>query len=67
MRREWFLAPPKGLMSLDAADEFYLRPPLEEEKFPTERRIELPADLRALIAAQEREGKLVFGELDGPD
>ena len=67
MRREWFLAPPKGLMSLAAADEFYLRPPLEEDKFPTERRIELSVDLRALIAAQEREGKLVFGALDGTD
>ncbi len=60
MRREWFLAPPKGLMSLNAPDEFYLRPPLEEGKFPDSRSISLSPDMRALVEAQEREGKLVF-------
>ena len=62
MRREWFLAPPKGLMSLNSPDEFYLRPPLEEGKFPDARPISLSPGLRALIEAQEREGKLVFEE-----
>lgn len=62
MRREWFLAPPKGLMSLNSPDEFYLRPPLEEDKFPDSRSISLSPEVRALIEAQEREGKLVFEE-----
>lgn len=41
-------------------EDFYLRPSLDEEKFPAERRIELPSELAARIAAQEREGHLVF-------
>ncbi len=65
MRREWFLAPPKGLMSLNSPDEFYLRPPLEEGKFPDSRSISLSPDVRTLIEAQEREGKLVFEERRG--
>jgi hypothetical protein len=49
-------------MSLNSPDEFYLRPPLEEGKFPDARPISLSPGLRALIEAQEREGKLVFEE-----
>ena len=60
MRGEWFLEPPKTLMVLNSPDEFYLRPALEREKFPGERKIELPADLEIRIEAQEREGRLVF-------
>ncbi len=60
MRREWFLEPPKGMMSLNSPDEFYLRPPLEREKFPQDRKIQLDADMEARIAAQEREGRMVF-------
>jgi Protein of unknown function (DUF1329) len=60
MRREWFLEPAKSLMVLNSPDEFYLRPSLETEKFPGERRIEIPATLKVRIEAQEREGRLVF-------
>ena len=60
MRREWFLEPPKGMMSLNSPDEFYLRPPLERDKFPQQRPIQLGADMEARIAAQEREGRIVF-------
>jgi hypothetical protein len=60
MRREWFLEPPKSLMSLNSPEEFFLRPELELGKFPTERKIQLPPELTARIAAQEREGRLVF-------
>ncbi len=60
MRREWFLEPPKGMMALNSPDEFYLRPPLERDKFPQQRKIQLGADLEARIAAQEREGRIVF-------
>jgi hypothetical protein len=60
MRREWFLEPPKGMMSLNSPDEFYLRPPLERDKFPQQRPIQLDADMEARIAAQEREGRIVF-------
>ncbi len=60
MRREWFLEPPKGMMSLNSPDEFYLRPSLERDKFPQQRPIQLGADMEARIAAQEREGRIVF-------
>ncbi len=60
MRREWFLEPPKSLMSLNSPEEFFLRPTLEPDKFPRERKIQLPPALTARIEAQEREGRLVF-------
>ena len=60
MRREWFLEPPKSLMSLNSPEEFFLRPTLELGKFPTERKIQLPPDLTARVDAQERERRLVF-------
>ena len=41
-------------------DEFYLRPSLERDKFPQQRPIQLGADMEARIAAQEREGRIVF-------
>jgi len=43
------------------AQEFYLRPDLYVEKFPQDRTIELAPELAQRIAAQEREGHLVFG------
>jgi len=60
MRREWFLEPPKSLMILNSPDEFYLRPTLERDKFPAERKIEISPALEARIEAQEQEGRLVF-------
>ncbi|HXG21846.1 MAG TPA: DUF1329 domain-containing protein [Methylomirabilota bacterium] len=60
MRREWFLEPPKSTMVLRSPDDFYLRPPLERDKFPADRKISLAPELEARIDAQEREGKLVF-------
>ena len=60
MRREWFLEPPKSLMSLNSPEEFFLRPTLELGKFPAERKIQLPPELTARIEAQERERRLVF-------
>ncbi|MBI3757472.1 MAG: DUF1329 domain-containing protein [Deltaproteobacteria bacterium] len=60
MRREWFLEPPKNAMVLRSPEEFYLRPALERDKFPTERKISLSPELESRIEAQEREKKLVF-------
>jgi hypothetical protein len=53
MRREWFLEPPQTLMVLNSSEEFYLRPALEKEKFPSKRTIELPAALATCVEAQE--------------
>jgi hypothetical protein len=60
MRREWFLEPPKSTMVLGSPEEFYLRPTLDKDKFPAERKIAVSPELEARIEAQEREGKLVF-------
>lgn len=60
MRREWFLEPPKSTMVLRSPDEFYLRPTLDKDKFPAERKIAIAPELEARIEVQEREGKLVF-------
>ncbi|HEV8716481.1 MAG TPA: outer membrane lipoprotein-sorting protein [Candidatus Binatia bacterium] len=58
--REWRLASLKSQAEVATPQEFFLRPGLEEEKFPSERRIELSAELRARVRAQERAGRLVF-------
>lgn len=60
MRREWFLEPPKTLMVLNSPDEFYLRPSLDRDKFPEERKIVLSPELESRIEAQEQAGRLVF-------
>jgi hypothetical protein len=62
LRREWFIGGVKSQAALNTPDEFFLRPALFEEKFPEERKIDLPADLRARIDAQEKAGRLVFSE-----
>jgi hypothetical protein len=60
MRREWFLEPPKSTMVLRSPEEFYLRPSLDREKFPAERKVVLSPEIESRIEAQEREKKLVF-------
>ncbi|MBI3245547.1 MAG: DUF1329 domain-containing protein [Deltaproteobacteria bacterium] len=60
MRREWFLEPPKSTMVLGSPEEFYLRPSLDRDKFPAERKLFLSPELEQRIEAQEREKKLVF-------
>jgi hypothetical protein len=60
MRRVWFLAPLKFLEEIRSPEEFYLRPHLSREKFPQDRRIEIPADLEERVRAQETAGHLVF-------
>jgi hypothetical protein len=47
-------------MVLNSPDEFYLRPSLDPEKFPEERKIVLSPELEARIQAQEQAGRLVF-------
>jgi hypothetical protein len=64
--REWRLTNLKSQAEVATPQEFFLRPALEEEKFPGERRIEIPAEIRARIQAQDQAGRLVFtGEESG--
>jgi hypothetical protein len=58
--REWRLTSLKSQAEVPTPQEFFLRPALEEEKFPEARHIELSAELRTRIQAQEQAGRLVF-------
>lgn len=58
--REWRLTSLKSQAEVATPQQFFLRPALEEEKFPGDRRIELSAELRARVQAQEQAGQLVF-------
>ncbi|MBM4256224.1 MAG: outer membrane lipoprotein-sorting protein [Deltaproteobacteria bacterium] len=62
LRRVWFIGGVKSQADVSTPEEFFLRPALLEGRFPDERNIELPADLRARINAQEKAGQLVFSE-----
>lgn len=62
LRRVWFIGGVKSQAEIQTPEEFFLRPALFEDKFPNERNINLPPDLRARINAQEKAGQLVFTE-----
>lgn len=62
MRRQWHLdSSVKTQAQVPSPDLFFLRPALEEEKFPEERALQLPAEIIARVQAQEAAGRLVFG------
>ena len=62
MRRQWSLDTAVKTQAQVAFPElFFLRPALEEGKFPDERPLQLPAEIVARIQAQEAAGRLVFG------
>ena len=61
MRRQWSLdSSVKTQAQVTSPDLFFLRPALEEEKFPEERSLQLPAEIIARVQAQEAAGRLVF-------
>ena len=61
MRRQWYLdASVKSQAEVAYPEQFFLRPSLEEGKFPSERQIHLPPDVAARVQAQEEVGRLVF-------
>ncbi len=61
MRRQWYLdLSVKSQAGVSHPDLFFLRPPLEEGKFPNLRPIQLPAEVAARVEAQEKAGRLVF-------
>ena len=62
MRRQWALdTSVKTQAQVPFPELFFLRPTLEEEKFPEERLLQIPAEVVARIQAQEAAGRLVFG------
>ena len=61
MRRQWALdTSVKTQAQVPSPDLFFLRPALEEEKFPEERPLQLPAEILTRVQAQEAAGRLVF-------
>lgn len=61
MRRQWYLdTSVKSQAEAAYPEQFFLRPSLEEGKFPKERAIRLPAEIAARVQAQESAGQLVF-------
>jgi hypothetical protein len=60
MRRQWYLVPVRSFLGADRPEDFYLRPKLEQGKFPGQRDTELPDFLTERIQAQETAGRLVF-------
>jgi hypothetical protein len=66
MRRQWYLDTSiKSQADVPSPALFFLRPSLEEGKFPSERQIQIPPDLQARIQAQDAAGRLVF-EVESP-
>jgi hypothetical protein len=61
MRRQWYLdTSVKSQAGVTHPDQFFLRPALEEGKFPDERPMRLSAEMAARVQAQEAAGRLVF-------
>jgi hypothetical protein len=61
MRRQWYLdTSVKSQAEVVQPDQFFLRPALEEDKFPSLRLIQLPVEIAARVQAQEAAGHLVF-------
>src|SRR5581483_8755551 len=61
MRRQWYLdLSVKSQMEIPDPDLFYLRPSLEEGKFPQFRPLQLPTEVAERISAQDAAGQLVF-------
>jgi hypothetical protein len=60
--RKWHFAPSKSQAEVTAAKQFFLRPTLDRDKFPQERRIVLSPELEEKIRAQEAAGYLSFDE-----
>ena len=61
MRRQWYLdTSVKSQMEVSHPDLFYLRPSLEEGKFPQLRSTRLPTEVAERVVAQDAAGRLVF-------
>ena len=61
MRRQWSLdTSVKTQAQVPFPELFFLRPALEEERFPEERPLRISPEVIARVQAQEAAGRLVF-------
>ncbi|NOT57392.1 MAG: DUF1329 domain-containing protein [Deltaproteobacteria bacterium] len=58
--RVWFFAPLKSQSEVLTAEQYFLRPSLDREKFPATRKITLSPEIESKLQAQEAAGHLVF-------
>ena len=61
--RVWFFAPLKSQAEVLTPEQYFLRPHLDREKFPADRKIALTPDIEEKMQAQEAAGHLVFSNL----
>jgi hypothetical protein len=62
MRRVWFPIPIKTQAAVRIPEDFFLRPRLDRDKFPAERKLIIAPEVEARIRAQDAAGHLVFTE-----
>jgi len=60
--RKWHFAPSKSQAEVTSAKQFFLRPTLDRDKFPQERKIVLRPEIEERIRSQEASGYLLFDE-----
>ncbi len=58
--RMWYFAQRKSQSEVLTPEQYFLRPTIDQEKFPAHRKIELSEDIKAKIRAQNEAGHLVF-------
>ena len=64
MRRDWLKYPQQSQSMVRSPEEYYLRPSLLAERFPSERSMAVSPAVAARIAAQNKAGHLVFGSVE---
>ncbi len=64
MRRRWLKYPQQSQSMVNSPEEYYLRPALLAERFPSERSMTVSPTIAARIAAQNKAGHLVFGTVE---
>jgi hypothetical protein len=60
--RKWYFAPLKSQVEVTSPKQYFLRPTLDRNKFPRERKIVLTSELEEKIGVQETAGYLLFDE-----
>ncbi|MEZ0123044.1 MAG: DUF1329 domain-containing protein [Candidatus Reddybacter sp.] len=64
MRRRWLKYPQQSQSMVNSPEEYYLRPSLFAERFPSERSMTVSPAIAARITAQNKAGHLVFGSVE---
>jgi Protein of unknown function (DUF1329) len=66
MRRQWLVEILKSQTLIEDPDHYFLRPHIDAEKFPDQRKVVLSPEVAARIQAQESAGHLIFETAGAP-